>query len=285
MKNPIYEKIENGKEDQNEIQKEIKQENNDVNVTNQNYGQNITCVHYPFDNLLSLAIYNPMINNLNSDINNPNLSLTKNPKNLEKDEAPEDDLDLFINSLTKDIINKTQKDYDDSLNNIGSNLSNALKDPMNEKYEIKDIKEITETLENSENNTTNLNNTTMLMTNSTFISGPSIRKRRSSKLVITPNIFLSDYQSIEQKDYENLSKIQLSSINIRDIDRPFSILLKSAHLKELLNSTPFERNLNSIFQFKIQLFLGSQPFGKVNVLEWRNSTKDLDHEFNKRNFF
>ena len=281
IKNPIYEKKENEIENENEI----KQENNDVNVTNQNYGQNITCVHYPFDNLLSLAIYNPMINNLNSDINNPNLSLTKNPKNLEKEEAPEDDLDLFINSLAKDINNKTQKDYDDSLNDIGSNLSNGLKDPMNEKYEIKDIKELTENLENAENTTFNLNNSTMLMTTSTFISGPSIRKKRSSKLVITPNLFLSDYQSIEPKDYEDLSKIQLSSINIRDIDRPFSILLKSAHIKELLNSTPFERNLTTILQFRVQLFLGSQPFGKMYTLEWKNSTKDFDPEFNKRVYF
>ena len=77
----------------------------------QNYDTNLTCVHYPFDNLLSLAIYNPMINNINSDINNPNISLTKNPKNIQKDEIEEDDLDLFINSLTKDINNKTQKDY------------------------------------------------------------------------------------------------------------------------------------------------------------------------------
>ena len=49
---------------------------------------------------------------MNSDINNPNLSLKKSPKNIEKEEEiAEDDLDLFINSLTKDIINKTKKDY------------------------------------------------------------------------------------------------------------------------------------------------------------------------------
>jgi hypothetical protein len=117
MKNPIYEQ----KEGQN--QNQIIQDNNDVNITYQNYNTNLTCVHYPFDNLLSLAIYNPMINNINSDINNPNLSLTKNPKNIQKDETEEDNLDLFINSLTRDIIDKTQKDYDDSLNNIGSKSS------------------------------------------------------------------------------------------------------------------------------------------------------------------
>ena len=274
MKNPIYEKNENS--NQNEIN-----ENNDVDVTYQNIGQNISCVHYPFDNLLSLAIYNPMVNNINSDINNPNISLTKSPNSLIKEEEPEDDLDLFINSLTKDIINKTKEDYDDSLNNIGSNGSNILKDPMNEKYEVKDIKEITDNLTNT---TMNLNNTTILMPNTTY-SRITVRKQRNSLNYITPNIYLSDYQTLESNDYENLSQTQLSSINIRDVERPFSILLKSAHIKELLNSTPFERNINLIFQFRIQLYLGSKPFGKVCTLTWKNSTQDLNPELNKRLYF
>ena len=277
MKNPIYEQNEN--QDQNQIN----QENNDVNITTQNNAQNMTCIHYPFDNLLSLALYNPMINNINSDINNPNVSLSKNPKNIEKDESPEDNLDLFINSLTKDIINKTNKDYDDSLNNIGSDSKNFIGEGINEKYEVKDINEITENLINT---TVNLNNTTMLMPNATYMTGPSIRKKRASQqLFDLPNVFLSDFQTLEKKDCENLSKIQLSSINIRDVDRPFSILLKSAHIKELANSTPFERNINLIFQFRIQLFLGSQPFGKIYKLTWKNSTQDLNPEFNKRVYF
>ena len=281
MKNPLYVKIENKGENQGENQGENHiQENTDVNLAN---GQNMTCVHYPFDNLLSLAVYNPMINNINSDINNPNICLTKDPKILEKDESPEDDLDLFINSLTKDMIDKTKKDYDDSLNNIGADSSNLLKDPMNEKYEVKDINEIAESLVNT---TVNLNNTTVLYANSTYVSGPSIRKKRTLQpLIATPNIFLPEYQGLDTKDCENLTKIQLSSINIRDVDRPFSILLKSAHIKELLNSTPFERNFNLIFQFRIQLYLGSQPFGKMYKLTWKNSTQDLNPEFNKRVYF
>ena len=67
MKNPLYIKIENKGENQEENQGENHiQENTDVNLAN---GQNMICVHYPFDNLLSLAVYNPMINNINSDIN------------------------------------------------------------------------------------------------------------------------------------------------------------------------------------------------------------------------
>ena len=276
MKNPIYEQNDN--QEQNQINQE-----NDVNITTQSNGQNMTCIHYPFDNLLSLAIYNPMINNINSDINNPNISLLKSPKNIEEENSSEDNLDLFINSLTKDIIDKTNKDYEDSLNNIGLDSKNFLDEGINEKYEVKDINELTENLIN---NTVNLNNTTMLMPNATYISGPSIRKKRNSQqLFELPNVFLSDFQTLDKKDLENLSKIQLSSINIRDVDRPFSILLKRAHIKELLNSTPFERNMNLIFQFRIQLFLGSQPYGKVYKLTWKNGTKDLDPEFNKRVYF
>ena len=278
LKNPIYENSEN--QDNNQIQ----QENNDVNVTNQ--GQNMTYVHYPFDNLLSLAIYNPMINNINSDINNPNVSLTKNPKVIEnEDDLPEDDLDLFINSLTKDLSEKIQKDYDDSLNNIGDNK--ILKDPMDEKYEVKDIKEVKARASVANVNVTiNLNNTSVFLPNSTYITGPSIRKKRISAInVDTPNIFSSECQSLEPNECENLSQIQLSSLNIRDIDRPFNILLKSAYIKDLLNSTPFERNITSIFQFNIQLFLGSKPFGKPCKLIWKNSTKDLNPELNKRIYF
>ena len=278
MKNPIYE--ENKNLIQNENENQIHENNDDINVTYQNAGQNISCVHYPFDNLLSLAIYNPMVNNINSDINNPNISLTKSPINFVKEEVPEDDLDLFINSLTKDIINKTKKDYDDSLNNIGDDGSNILKDPMNEKYEVKDIKEITDNL----SNTTILNNTTVLMPNTTY-NTISLRKKRSLQMNITPNIFFSDYQTLEPYDCENLSQTQLSSINIRDVERPFSILLKSAHIKDLLNSTPFERNINLIFQFRIQLYLGSKPFGKACKLMWKNGTQDLNPELNKRLYF
>ena len=280
LKNPLNEPKQNQEDNNNQNQ----QENNDVNVTNQNFGQNMTYVHYPFDNLLSLANHNPMIDNLNSDINNPNIALTKCPKALEKeDDIPADNLDLFIESLVKDIGEKTQKDYDDSLNNIGGDNSKILKDPMDEKYEVKDINELTTS---STNVSISLMNTSVLNPNSTYITGPSIRKKKSSMQNLdTPNVYSSDYQSLEPNEYENLSQIQLSSINIRDIDKPFNILFKSAFIKDLFNSTPFERNINLIIQFNIQLYLGSKPFGKLCKLIWKNSTKDLNPELNKRLYF
>ena len=248
-------------------------------INNQNPSEYVTYIHFPFDNLLSLAVYNPISNNVNSDIESVYISLNKAPKEIEKEEVKEDNLDLFINSLTKDLDKETKKLYDDSLNDIGKNKE--VKD-FNEKYEVKDIKEINENLGNV---SMSLNNTS-IMANTTFSSSiPKRRRRKDAQFVEMPNIFLSENQTIDDKDCDELNQTFLSSINLRDIDRPFSILLKSAHIKDLFNSTPFERNINMILDFKIQLYIGSQPFSKPYSLIWKCSTQDLNPEFNKRIYF
>ena len=43
--------------------------------------------------------------------------------------------------------------------------------------------------------------------------------------------------------------------------------------------------MTSIFVFKAQLFLGSEPFSKPYEITWRNENKDLDPTFNKRIYF
>ena len=90
---------------------------------------------------------------------------------------------------------------------------------------------------------------------------------------------------MNDNDINNFITIGEGPINIRDIDRPFNIILKGAHLKELLNSTPFEHQINTILVFKIQLYIGSEPFSKPYEIKWRNSTKDLDPIINKRIYF
>ena len=248
-------------------------------INNQNPSEYVTYIHFPFDNLLSLAVYNPISNNVNSDIESVYISLNKAPKEIEKEEVKEDNLDLFINSLTKDLDKETKKLYDDSLNDIGKNKE--VKD-FNEKYEVKDIKEINENLGNV---SMSLNNTS-IMANTTFSSSiPKRRRKKDAQFVEMPNIFLSENQTIDDKDCDELNQTFLSSINLRDIDRPFSILLKSAYIKDLFNSTPFERNINMILDFKIQLYIGSQPFSKPYSLIWKCSTQDLNPEFNKRIYF
>ena len=248
-------------------------------INNQNPAQYVTYIHYPFDNLLSLAIYNPTIDNISSEIENAYTCLSKQPKNLEVEEAPEDNLDLFINSLIQDLNDDTKKVYDESLNNIGN--KKEVKN-YNEKYEVKDIKEINDNLSNV---SMSLNNTS-IMQNTTFSTSiPKRRKHKGAQYVETPNMFLSENQTLEEKDCDELSQTFLSSINLRDIDRPFSILIKSAHIKDLVNSTPFERNINMIFEFRIQLFLGNQPFSKPYTITWKNGTQDLNPEFNKRIYF
>ena len=254
---------------------------NENEINNQNPSQYVTYIHYPFDNLLSLAVYNPIINNMSSEIENSYMCLNKQPKSLEKDENVEDNLDLFINSLTKDLNDNTKKLYDDSLNNIGNDNKKEIKD-YNEKYEVKDIKEINDNLSNV---SMSLNNTS-IMQNTTFTSSiPKRRRHKGAPIVEQPNMFLPENQTIDDKDCDELNQTFLSSINLRDIDRPFSILLKAAHIQDLVNSTPFERNINMIFEFRVQLFLGNQPFSKPYTITWKNGTQDLNPEFNKRIYF
>ena len=250
-------------------------------INDQNVSQYVTYIHYPFDNLLSLAVYNPIISNVNSDIENPVIILSKSPLNFEKSDIPDDNLDLFVNSLIQDINKENKKIYEEALNNIGND--NKKKVDFNEKYEIKDIKDINNSLTNI---SMSLNNTSIMGPNTTF-SGtiPKRRKHKNAQMVETPNMFLSEYQNLEEKDCDELNQIFLSSINIRDVDRPFSILLKSAHIHELVNSTPFDSNINMIFHFKIQLIIGSQPFSRPYTMIWKCTTQDLNPEFNKRIYF
>ena len=286
LPNPIYVK---DKKENNNINNGNLINNNeneiDINVSNANFAQNLTCIHCPFDNLLTIAIHNPMTNNINNDIGNVNISLSKSVDHINEDKdskTKEDNLDLFINSLIKDLNKEIQSNYDYTLNNIGNKKeSNIIKDPMNEKYEIEDIKEINDRL-----NTSSTINTTMINPNqSVSFAVPFRRGRRSNQNINVPNVFLPENQNFDSNEINNLCNLDESSLNIRDIDRPFSILLKGAHLKELFNSTPYERKMTSIFVFKAQLFLGSEPFSKPYEITWRNENKDLDPTFNKRIYF
>ena len=301
LENPLYSKEpEEKKEKINEI-KEENNINNDKNISTEdkdkdkeidisvshNYSQNFTCVHFPFDNLLSIASYDPLMNNINSDIENVNISLTKSVNEINEknnDKVAEDNLDLFISSLNADLNKKIKSNYDYALNNIGNDdINPKINNPLNEKYEIEDLKDITERLTLSE-----INNTTFLSTNTSMsvsYSGPIRKRKRKSEIIITPNIFLSENQILNDNDINNFITIGEGPINIRDIDRPFNIVLKGAHLKELLNSTPFEHQINTILVFKIQLYIGSEPFSKPYEIKWRNSTKDLDPIINKRIYF
>ena len=279
----IHECIKHNKEGEYIILKnpslEVDAENqiNENQINNQNPSEYVTYIHYPFDNLLSLAVYNPISNNINSDIENVYISLNKQPNQLEKEENKGDNLDLFISSLTKDLNSETKALYDESLNDIGNDK--GIKD-YNEKYEVKDIKEINESVSNI---SMSLNNTS-IMASSFAGSIPKRRRKKDSQIIESPNVFLIENQTIDDKDCDELNQTFLSSINIRDIDRPFSILLKSAYIKDLFNSTPFS-DFSMIMDFRIQLFLGSQPFSKPYSLVWKCCSHDLNPEFNKRIYF
>ena len=296
LENPIYSK--EPKEEKNEIIEE-NNENNNINNINQeekeidisvsqNYGQNLTCVHFPFDNLLSIATYDPLSNNINSDIENVNISLTKSADEVNNPKLKDDNLDLFIKSLTKDLNKEIKSNYDNALNNIGNDneINSQIKKNLNEKYEIEDLKDINDRLTLSDmNNSTFLYMNTSVSLSMSTVSGPIRKRKRKSEMVITPNVYVPEHQSFDLNDINNLISLNEAPINIRDIDRPFNILLKGIHFKELFNSLPFEHEFTTIFMIKIQLYLGSEPYSKPYELKWKNSSKDYDPVFNKRIYF
>ena len=292
IENPIYSKEPEKKEIKEENgENNIKKEEKEIDISvSHNYSQNLTCVHFPFDNLLSIAIYNPLSNNINSDIENVNISLTKavdeiNAKNRPK--LVDDNLDLFIDSLITDLNKGVKSNYDYALNNIGNdNIINNQTKHLNEKYEIEDLKDINDRLTLSDmNSSTFINMSTTMSLNMSSVTGPVRKRKKKSEIVITPNIYLSENQNLDLNDINNLISLNEAPINIRDIDRPFNIILKGIHVKDLFNSTPFEHQINTILVIKMQLFLGSEPFSKAYEIKWKNSTKDLDPIFNKRIYF
>ena len=97
----------------------------------------------------------------------------KQPKQLEKEINKEDNLDLFISSLTQDLKNETKVSYEESLNEINLDNNKEVKD-FNEKYEVKDIKELNESVSNI---SMSLNNTSIMVSSSFSGSIPNKLKR------------------------------------------------------------------------------------------------------------
>ena len=70
-----------------------------------------------------------MTNNNNNDIGNANLILSKSVDNINNKKNSiyvEDNLDLLINSLSKDLNEQLEKDYDFALNIIDNQKSNTI---------------------------------------------------------------------------------------------------------------------------------------------------------------
>jgi len=238
----------------------------------------------PIDNLFNFVNFNPekLKNEYDNDV------INKQVKNIEN-EKQNDDLDNFIDILLNEIKINEQNKYQ-NINNENIEINNNENDNLmnneisifgdsvinsNNKYEYDDIKLINEKLNTGFSLINNL-------TQSTIIKGTSVMGSKKRKTVNQPNIYIEN----KEIDIKKMVQIISSNIAMRDIERPFSILLNGAYLNKIFNSFDCDNgNFLTYLIFKIQLFCGKKPFNKPKIIKWKTYSKDVNPIFNKRIYF
>ena len=80
--------------------------------------------------------------------------------------------------------------------------------------------------------------------------------------------------------------INKKEISITEINRPFSILIRSADIYPLLNSTDYDtKNITTVLLFKFELFCSNSSICPPRQIRWRTNTRDQKPIFNKRLYF
>ena len=79
--------------------------------------------------------------------------------------------------------------------------------------------------------------------------------------------------------------INREELYISEINRPFSILLRSANIVPLLNSTENESKFTTVLLFKFELFSSNVSICSPKQIRWKTTTKDQNPVFNKRIYF
>ena len=230
-----------------------------------------------FDNLLNIAVNDPL-KKQQEEITNPLEYLDKLPY-LENPEIEPDNLLNFMTEVTNDINEEIQKSYENSINNIKDEDIEIAKDVKN--YEEEDIKTINERF-----NLSNMSMISSLNQSSFFILNNTsmVKGKKKHGIKQTPNVFVESEKTVPNiKDYFDGVN---STINIKDVDRPFSIIVKNAHLNQIFNSYVYDKNvIHTVLLFKFQVFCGSQPFSKPKQIKWKTRSTDINPLFNKRIYF
>ena len=108
--------------------------------------------------------------------------------------------------------------------------------------------------------------------------------RASKKNSLSMNIDKSKFQNIPFIKRNPL--IIKNEINLCDINRPFSILFRSADIFQLLNSTEYDtKNITTVLLFKFELYCSNNSICPPKQIRWRTNTKDQKPLFNKRIYF
>ena len=247
----------------------------------QNENQNISEYQKPIDNLFNFIIFNPekLKNEYDNDVINKQIKTIENEKQ-------NDSLDNFVEILLNEIKINEQNKYQ-NINNENIEINNINNDNeisifgdsvlnSNIKYEYEDIKTINDKVNTSFSMINNLSQ-------STIMKGTSVMGSKKRKSYLNqPNVYIEN----KEIDIKKMVQTLTSNISMREIDRPFSILLNGAYLNKVFNSFDFDNgNFLTILIFKIQLYCGKKPFSKPKIIKWKTNSKDVNPVFNKRIYF
>ena len=205
---------------------------------------------YNFEELLNVAKYNEELDNITKGDNKNKEILSKSYKNIEELKNENDSLDNFINSMVDDLNNNDINTLNVENNNDKIDISTY--------YNLKKIE-----YDNSS------------IKKSVFLSLNN--RKKGLKRNKQTNIYTNSKALDLYKIYSEFDR----NIFIKDIDKPFTILVKNI----FFSSINYNQYNNLIILFKFGIYCGNQLYGKITQLKWKYEPVNLNPLINKRIYF
>jgi len=258
--------------------------------------------------LSNIANYNPDLNKVNNDICKIIDSLEKGVnkgkgnKNKGKQTLNRNNTNQSGKFTLDDLINSFNQDVEKEIDN-GIKNDIPKKDLINKNEEEKNNYLINERKKKFSFLQLNCNNSKYLQKRAKYKGLPMNQEmpnvfasknikqkninlpRATKKFSISTNFDKSKViQNIYVKPRNPL--INKKEINLYEINRPFSILIKNADIYPLLNSTDYDtKNITTVLLFKFELFCSNSSICPPKQIRWKTNTKDQKPVFNKRLYF
>ena len=118
----------------------------------------------------------------------------------------------------------------------------------------------------------------------------SLRKKyKERQPEIAKNLYFNEYEINKTNNYRLKIPRQLinkSKIDIRDVNREFNIIFRSAHINSVYNSTEFDtKNIKTVLLFKFELCCSNHSLGTPKQIRWKTNNMVRNPIFNKRIYF
>ncbi len=201
-----------------------------------------------------------------------------------------DILDNLIDEISTNLNNKLSESVNNPINNI-KHKNSILYDDDDDIDQFSNSRQ--SSLMNSFYNFDINSNRSTFRNNSlapSFFNTSYIPRKKGKNKKEQQNIFIE--MSKELPDISEMLKEKKKAINIKEINRPFSIMFRNAYINQFYNSFPDQKKLMSVLVFKFQLYCGSQEFSNPPIqIKWINKRKtekdyfDCHPCFNKRIYF